>query len=146
MKIIFSYLLILLGLFFSDCKKDDLVTVDPPVSNCEDIAIIDADQYINGPADEFFWQSASIDGDCLKLVVRYGGGCEEVDFKLYDSSAIMESFPLQRNIRISLDDDDFCEALVTQELSYDLTPLQVEGYSKIILNLQGFDESLTYNY
>ncbi len=143
----FSFLFFFFGILLSGCNKSESVTIDPPLpSTCDHPVVVDADLYENGPADEFQFQSAVIDGNCLKAVVRYGGGCEIVTFQLIDASAIMESFPIQRNIRLSLEDNDQCEALITQELFYDLTPLQVEGNSKITLNLQGFPESLTYQY
>ena len=143
---LFSSLTFLLSLLLSSCNKSETVVVNPSLPECDTPVLIDADLYQNGPADEYFFQSAEIDGNCLKMVVRYGGGCDDVIFQLVDAEAIMESLPIQRNIRLSLQDNDFCEALVTQELNYDLTPLQVDGYSKIILNLQGTQESLTYQY
>ena len=115
MKLI-SSVLFLFGLLIAGCDKSD--TIPPPVSDCEDQAIVSADLYQNGPADEYFLQSASIDGNCLKMTVRYGGGCEEVLFQLFDADAIMESLPVQRNIRLSLEDDDHCEALITKDLSF----------------------------
>jgi len=108
--------------------------------------VVDSDLYQNAPADEFYFQSATIEGNCLKLVVRYAGGCEAVIFQLYDAASILKSLPLQRNIRLSLEDNDFCEALVTEELNYDLTPLQVDGYSEVILNLQGYEGGILYSY
>ncbi len=147
MKSFFSSLLFLFGILLSGCNKSQDVTIDSPLpSTCDTPVVVDADLYENAPADEFQFQSVIIDGSCLKVIVRYGGGCEEVVFQLIDASAIMESFPIQRNIRLSLEDNDQCKALITQELFYDLTPLQVEGNSKIILNLQGFQGSLTYQY
>ena len=143
---LFSSILLLCSILLSSCHKTQTAVIEPPLPECDTQVIVDADLYQNGPADEFYFQSAVIDGNCLKMVVRYGGGCEDVIFQLIDADAIMESLPIQRNIRLSLEDNDFCEALVTQELNYDLTPLQVEGYSKIILNLQGSPESLTYQY
>ncbi len=132
-------------LIFSCSKSKDIIT-DTPASDCDSPVLVDADLYDSAPSDEFQFHSVSIDGNCLKLAVQYGGGCEEVIFQLIDASVVMESFPIQRNVRLSLEDNDPCEALVTQELSYDLTPLQVDGYSKIILNLQDFDGNLVYNY
>lgn len=143
----FFTLLTFCVLAVSNCGKSSSVIIDPPVAaTCDNPVLIDADLYENAPSDEFLFQSATIDGNCLKMIVRYGGGCEAVTFQLIDAAAIMESLPVQRNIRLSLKDEDDCEALVTRELYYDLTPLQVEGNSKIILNLQGFPESLTYQY
>lgn len=142
-----SVFLTLIVLALSNCSKIPSVTIDPPMpADCDNPVLVDTDLYQNAPSDEFYFQSATIDGNCLKMIVRYGGGCEAVTFQLIDAAAIMESLPVQRNIRLSLEDEDDCEALVTRELYYDLTPLQVVGNSKIILNLLGFPESLTYQY
>ena len=138
--------MIIFSILLSGCDKTENVNNDSPLPECDDTVVVDAALYQNAPADEFYFQSATIDGNCLQLTVRYGGGCEDVIFQLFDASSILKSLPIQRNIRLSLEDNDFCEALVTQELSYDLTPLQVDGYSEIILNLQNFAESLVYNY
>lgn len=143
---LFSSFFILCSLLLTSCNKSTTVAIDPPLPECDNLVVVDANFYQNGPADEFYFQSATIDGNCLKMIVQYGGGCEAVIFQLIDASVILESFPIQRNIRLSLEDNDNCEALVTQELNYDLTPLQVDGYAKIVLNLQGSQESLIYNY
>ena len=143
---LFTSLMIICSILLSGCDKTENVNIDSPLPECDNSVVVDADLYQNAPADEFYFQSATIDGNCLKLTVRYGGGCEDVIFQLYDASAILKSFPLQRNIRLSLEDNDFCEALITKELDYDLTPLQVDGYSELTLNLQNFAESLVYNY
>ena len=138
--------MIFCSILLSGCNKTESVNIDLPLPECDNSVVVDADLYQNAPADEFYYPNATVDGNCLKITVQYGGGCEDVIFQLFDASSILKSLPIQRSIRLSLEDNDFCEALVTQELSYDLTPLQVDGYSKIILNLQGFTESLVYNY
>ena len=143
---LFSSLIIFCSILLSSCNKSENVNIDSPLPECDNSVVVDSDLYQNAPADEFYFQSATIEGNCLKLMVRYGGGCEAVIFQLYDASSIMKSLPLQRNIRLSLEDNDFCEALVTEELNYDLTPLQVDGYSEVILNLQGYEASLLYSY
>ncbi len=129
------------------CAKSKSVVIEPQLpATCGQSIVVDAKLYQNAPDDPFQFQSAKIDGNCLKLVVQYGGGCEKVTFKLIDASVILESFPVQRNLRLSLEDNDHCEALITHELQFDLTPLQVEGIAKIAFNLQGFPEKLIYQY
>lgn len=141
MKLFFSSCLFLSMIILSACDKTENVT--PP---CGDAIVIDADLYSTAPADDFQFQSVVIDGDCLTATVRYGGGCGGADFQLIDASGILKSLPIQRNLRLSLDDNDHCEALLTKELSYDLAPLQVAGYSEIILNVDGFQGDLVYQY
>ena len=96
--------------------------------------------------DEFNFASVSIEGHSLKITIEYGGGCGDVTVNLIDSEYIMESWPVQRNIRISLYDDDDCEALITKHLSFDLTPLRIAGYSEVMLNLSGWSGDLLYKY
>ena len=147
MKLYFSSALFLWIFLLSACNKSESVVISPPLlPECDTPVIVDADLFDTAPSDEFQLLSAVIEGHCLKIVVRYGGGCEEVTFQLIDAAVVMESFPIQRNIRLSLEDNDPCEALITQELLFDLTPLQVDGNSKVVLNLHGSQESLTYQY
>ena len=143
---LFTSLMIICSILLSGCNKSENVNNDSPLPECDISVVVDADLYQNAPADEFYFQSVTIDDNCLKISVQYGGGCEDVIFQLFDASSILKSLPLQRNIRLSLEDNDFCEALITKKLDYDLMPLQVEGYAKIILNLQGFEGNLVYNY
>jgi len=66
----------------------------------------------------------------------------------------MESYPVQVNVVLSHEDnDDPCDAWITEKMVFNLLPLKKayqEHYSetsgKIILNLEGWEESITYAF
>lgn len=127
-------------LLLASCDKSELEKA------CSLLAIVDNEQFANAPNDPFGFESVTIDGDCLEVTYSYGGGCEEVVMKLIGREGIMKSDPPQRNIRMSLDDIDNCEALITTSRNYDLTPFRESGGNEIILRLDGWDESINYKY
>ncbi|SDX36738.1 hypothetical protein SAMN05444411_10516 [Lutibacter oricola] len=90
--------------------------------------------------------SASIDDDCLKINYS-SSGCsgDSWEVKLIDAGVIMESFPPQRNIKLSLKNEEICEAYFTKEISFDIDKLQVDG-EVVLLNLEGFDTQIRYEY
>ena len=68
---------------------------------------------------------AEIDGDVLILKVVFSGGCEPHDFRLEFDGNFMESYPVQANLFLYHDaHGDACEAEITEELQFDLTPLK----------------------
>lgn len=70
-------------------------------------------------------ESTWISGDTLKLVVSYSGGCREHEFKLFGSRSIIKTNPPQVEIYVShYSNSDMCEAWITQQLKFDLSPLK----------------------
>jgi hypothetical protein len=126
------------SIWISNCKKVDI--------DCGQRILVDFDMYRNAPADDFDFVAAEVVGDCLRLTIRYGGGCGNIDLKLIDGGFVWESFPHQRSIRLSLKDEDECEALVTKEVSFDLTPIRVTGVNLVVLNLAQWNAKLLYRY
>ncbi len=133
--------LILLLVYILSCDS-----VNQEESNCNEEILIDSNLFANAPDDSFSFKSVEINQNCLTLSVEYGGGCGDVEFKLIDSDLVMESTPPQRNIRLSLNDRDYCKAMITKKLFFDLTPIQVVEGGKIILHLTDWEEQILYNY
>jgi hypothetical protein len=73
--------------------------------------------------DGFAVTDMRIAGDYLALTIEYGGGCQEHQFWCYMSpAAFLESYPAQANLYIRHNaNDDFCDALLTQQLIWDLS-------------------------
>lgn len=122
-------------------------TRDIPNSGCGESVIVSQTTYNEAPSDELSILEAEIKGDCLKISTQTGGGCEEHEYMLIDAGAVMYSLPPQRTLRVSLDKKgDLCKALLYKDLKFDLTALQMEGESAVVLRLEGFEERLTYEY
>lgn len=86
------------------------------------ILISDKD-YKDARVDHFFLDTAYIENSTLKAKVRYGGGCGDVYFHLITDGAFMESAPVQLKAVLACTDKDDCEALITKDLSFDLSDL-----------------------
>lgn len=77
------------------------------------------------PSDPYSILSAQITGDQLRLKVQYGGGCAEHTFSLMGPLTIPAGDPTPITAYLHHDaNGDACEALITQDLIFDLTPLR----------------------
>ncbi|WP_111669706.1 hypothetical protein [Algoriphagus litoralis] len=135
------YLLISIVCFqLLSCSEDDnLPLVDSAV-------LISSDAYDSALSDNYAIRSVSVDGDFL--TIRFSAsGCngESWKVKLIDSGAVAESLPPQRYLVLSLENKELCEALITKELTFDISSLRVDGNS-VWLNLKNFEEGILYEY
>ncbi len=62
----------------------------------------------------------------IKLLLTYGGGCEEHTFELEYSPVCLETYPAQcsANLKQTAGFNDFCEAMITKEYSF---PVVMKG-------------------
>jgi len=126
------------------CDKDDNHDGNP--TNCDLITIISSELYASAPNDELTINSLEINEDCLKINFS-SSGCSGDSWllKLIDSGNILESYPPQRNLRLSLKNDEECDAYFTKELTFNISNLRVEG-NQVKLNLTNSDKSILYKY
>ena len=113
---------------------------------CSQAVIIKAAEYQNAPDDALEILHVQLEGDCL--VIRYeSGGCDGNSWviKLIDSEAVMESYPPQRNLRLSLKNQEPCDAIVTKEIAFNVSNLRLE-YDKIKLNITNSGDQVLYEY
>ena len=84
--------------------------------------------------DAYTINAATLQGDTLTINVSYSGGCEAHTFTLVAEERFLESFPVQ--LRVSLAHNangDTCEALITEDHTFNLTPIKEvyqKGYQK----------------
>ncbi len=139
MKRIVSLVLIIMML---GCSNDD----DETQNNCNFDTVISAEQYLNAPADQLVISSVSIENSCLKISFS-SSGCsgDSWEIKLIDSEDIFESNPPQRNLRLSLKNEELCDAVITKEFTFNISNLQVEG-NQVLLNITNSDKNVLYVY
>jgi hypothetical protein len=134
----------MLSLFsFISCTDKD----NPDPLNCDRVIEIDADMFENAPDNNHTINTVAFEDNCLCIEFS-ASGCsgDSWEIQLIDADVILESFPVQRNIRISLKNEEVCEAWITRKLCFDISPLQLENYDRILLNLDGYPEQIEYNY
>ena len=139
---------LLLGLCFTllfmntQCDEDDEVQ-----SYCGEAVVVDPGYYETATSDPYDLISAEITDNCLNIEFS-ASGCDGSTWSavLVDSGDIMESSPEQRNLKLVFSNEELCQAVFEQTRIFDLTNLQIEGSSSILLNIEDFPAPLTYNY
>lgn len=139
--ITFIFLTIISSLVFISCE-DEGQAYAGAVELVSDKDYDDCD----GDEDEFTIHHVTFYNDSMHILVDYGGGCGEADFDLLAKESYTAAAPTTRELKLCLDKDDDCEALLQREVSFDLTPIQESGQDSLLINLHGFDETVTYHY
>ncbi len=127
---------------FISCEKDD----DNNSIDYDQEVIISALLYITAPSDFLTINNTILTGDYLKVNFS-SGGCsgESWEVKLIDADVILESYPPQRNLRLSLKNEELCEAYITKEITFDISKLQIDG-NQVLLNITNNDDQILYLY
>jgi len=142
-KIQRALLMSTIGLLITACDVD---TEGECWSACCQQVIINSDEYQNAPNDALEIVNVELEGDCLSIRFE-SSGCDGNSWgiKLIDSEAIMKSYPPQRNLRLSLKNEEPCDAIVTKEIAFNVSNLRLE-YDKIILNITNSGDQVLYEY
>lgn len=139
------YMFLLIGFFaIVSCSKTN--SDDPTNESCPTKAIESESQYNSQTDEPFIIDTAFIDDQCLFVNIEHGGGCEDLTYILVDRGDVAESYPVQRWIKLLIEGTDPCDAIVKQNLSFDLTPIQASGEDISTLHLEGWDAPLVHEY
>lgn len=85
------------------------------------------------------------------MIINFSAsGCDGNSWELVliDADEILESLPLQRRLRLSLNNQELCLAVIDQELSFDISNIQLDESGEIELNFNNntTDSSILYQY
>ena len=123
---------------------DDIID---DITTCDETVVISADKYANAPDDHLTIDALEINDDCLSITFG-ASGCDGSTWvlELIDANEILESIPVQRRLRLSLENNELCEAYFTKEITFDLSGLQLADEGIIILNIANSDSQILYEY
>ncbi len=142
-------LISVLGINMQCDKDDDFIILEPiAMTNCDaETVLIDAIVYEETMDSGVVIESADIMDDCLHIFIN-ASGCDSNnwEFDLIDSGLVAESSPVQRFIKLKFINPESCLAVFTKSLTFDLFEVRVEGESQIEIQLDGFNDTLIYNY
>ncbi len=138
--LVFSLILVTL---VSCSDSDDNLYED---SVCDQITIVDNNIYNSTQTDGFSITNIELAGDCLEVEIL-SSGCSGDTWKvnLIDAGRVAESNPEQRDVKISLDNQEDCEAIITKTYTFDLRPIRTQS-NVVLLNLELWDEQIHYDY
>lgn len=134
--------LFLTGIIFIGCSILDSNSTD----SINFQAIISTKLLKNSPSDPLTINNLKIEEDSLTINFS-ASGCNGNSWKikLIADELIAESLPPQRQVKLSLKNDELCEAFISKELTFDISNLQVEG-NELQLNFMNSNESILYEY
>jgi hypothetical protein len=141
MKKSLLYLILALVCFqVLSCAKDDNLPL------ADSAVLIDSKAYNSALSDNYGIQSIKINGDFL-IIKFSASGCDGNSWKvkLIDSGAVAESNPPQRYLILSLENKEICQAVITKELTFEISTLRVDG-KRVWLNFKNFDKGILYEY
>ncbi len=109
--------------------------------------VLDNILYTKAITNNYTIKSAAVVGDSLAVEVT-SSGCSGSSwvFKAFDSEVVAESYPIQRYVRITLDNKELCLAVITKRVSFDLKTIRTSGYKNIAINLDKWAAQLLYSY
>lgn len=125
------------------CNNND----DDDTPSCEKTTIVDANYYNNLSITNYPINNVEVVGNCL-VIEFSSSGCdgESWEYNLIDSGSVAESSPEQRFLKFELINNEACLAVFNKTVSFDLIPLRVQGSNSIILNIEGYNLDVQYNY
>ena len=137
--------ILMLCIALTGCSEDD-DNQRPTSSDCDMDVIVSSTQFQDAPADLVSIDELTIDGDCLNISFS-SSGCDgnSWEVKLIDAEAIAESLPPQRDLRLSLRSNEVCQAVISKEISFDISALQVDG-NQVFLNFANNGGRILYEY
>ena len=118
-------------------------------SHCDQDVIICQSEYESAPNDLFEITNMEITENCLKIKF-WASGCDGSTWvvKLIGFGNYDKSNPPQTTLRLSLEDNEDCRAIIEKEISFNLEPLveyfRHHGTNKLYLNISG--EGILYEY
>ena len=141
LKLIFPFIALLLLLSWA-CNDDD----DNPAGNCDQVVLINEAEFNSAPNDPLSIDTMEIRGNCLHITFR-AGGCDGNSWlvELIDSEEIEASVPPQRNLKLSLKNEENCEAMITREISFNIHDLQLDG-NQVLLKMDDNIHQVLYEY
>ncbi|MEN0046066.1 MAG: META domain-containing protein [Bacteroidota bacterium] len=133
-------------LILTDQETDEsLIFLSITENTCQS-AENNASRFKNRKSDEFDLVDINVLGTCLEARIVYGGGCGGMKIELVGSGGYDESLPPQLSVRLIMDDNDNCEALVRENVYFDLSDLQYEGAEELLLNIEGWEHAVLVQF
>lgn len=150
----YLYLVVLLSFCISCNKSDDSTIVqglknttlpcDNQVQYGDDISTALNFPVINDPSTSIF--DVALISSCLYIEYRFSGGCEnhELDLFLFSHPLVDHSGEVFL-AKVSHNNTDPCEALLSQIEGYDLSSLSNLGFDEVTIEIEGWDDLITIN-
>ena len=110
----------------------------------EAILVVEIDPtYKNIKTDSFTLLESNVEGDNLILLVEYGGGCREHEWKLKTNGAYAKSLPPQITLNLEHNaNGDMCRALLTDTIEFNIKPVRYPSTMELDVRILGYEKEV----
>lgn len=125
------------------CGKDNDDV--PQKGLCGEKVVISPSLYQETSSDYVRIDKASLVGNCLTLKI-VSGGCNGKTWKaqLIDSGSLDKSNPAQRKLKVLLENEEFCLAIVTREFTFDISKLKKSYSGQMLLSIEKYEGTISF--
>ena len=132
-------------LFVLSCNSNDEPTIENKCNVSSEI--ISSEDFSAVSTSNYAITKVEIIDDCIEITFGSSGcGTELWEEHLFSVDSFYTIFPLQRDLKMKLINEELCEAYFIKTVSIDLTPLQIDGQNIVPLNIYGWNEQVSYEY
>jgi len=133
-------LFIFTTLLFLSCEEKENLNIN----KCNECVVISKDLYNKTTTNNYTINNVTLVGDLLTVKIG-ASGCNGESWKatLIDANQLLESYPIQRNVKILFENDEDCLAVFEKEFTFYIKELK-ENQSEAVLNLEGWDSQINY--
>tara|TARA_B100001146_G_scaffold127303_1_gene111686 strand:+ start:130 stop:534 length:405 start_codon:yes stop_codon:yes gene_type:complete len=127
-----------------NCEDDDGSTT---LVDCNLNTTVSSLAYQNTTSSPVTISFYEITENCLALDYT-ASGCDGSSWEvlLIASEDILEANQPQRNLKFILNNQEICTAVIQQEMTFDITNLQVANNNSVLLSINGITEPILYEY
>ena len=127
-------------LFVLSCNSNDEPTIENKCNVSSEI--ISSEDFSAVSTSNYAITKVEINEDCIEITFGSSGcGTELWEEHLFSVDSFYTIFPLQRDLKMKLINEELCEAYFIKTVSFDLTPLQIDGQNIVPLNIYGWNEA-----
>ncbi|WLD23576.1 hypothetical protein NU10_12835 [Flavobacterium dauae] len=136
-----------IGVFFVSCDFMDDHIKNPGTTTCDKSAVEDATRFNQVSTNNYTITNVVLNGNCLEITVS-SSGCNpnNWDMNFVASEVVVETLPNQWNAKVELINNEACQAVFQKTVSFDLKDFQWTGQNQVLLNIDGWNTPILYQY
>ncbi len=133
--------------FFVACDFLDDHIKHPIKSKCNEKAVLDHVAFPQVNTNNYGITNVVLNGDCLEITVS-SSGCNpnNWDMNLIGVASTTNIYPPLFHAKVELINNEECLAVFQKTVSFDLTPFQMAGQNTVQIDIDGWNNTIMYQY
>ena len=140
-------LILFLGVFFVSCDFMDDHIRNPGTTTCDKSAVEDATRFNQVSTNNYTITNVVLSEDCLEITVS-SSGCDPDNWtmNLIGAMSLATVSPPHVGVKVELINNEACLAVFQKTVSFDLKDFQWTGQNQVLLNIDGWNTPILYQY